>query len=269
MTPSRGLDPPEAGAVLQILLDGLGEDIRAVYLYGSAIAGGLRPRSDVDVLAVARRRLTDSERRQTVHRLLDISGARARAGPARPVELTVVAAPDIRPWRYPPSRELQYGEWLRDEFEAGLIAGRTPDPDLATLLTMALAHGRALHGPEAAAIIDPVPADDLLQAIVEGVPGLLADLEGDEANVLLTLARIWLTLTTGEIRPKDSAAAWAIARLPEANRAALARARAIYVGDAADEWTEQAGALRAEVDLLVVEIDRAARGARDGRMDAG
>jgi predicted nucleotidyltransferase len=263
MTPSRGPDPPEAGAVVRILLDVLGEDIRGAYLYGSAVVGGLRPRSDVDVLAVARRRLTDEERRQTVHRLLDISGGRARGGPARPVELTIVAAPDIRPWRYPPSRELQYGEWLREELEAGLIPENTPDPDLATLLTMVLAHSRALHGPEPADLIDPVPTGDLLQAILEGVPWLLADIEGDEANVLLTLARIWLTLTTGEIRPKDGAAGWALARLPEANRAALARARAIYDGDAANEWTDLAVALRADVDLLVAEIDRAARAPRE------
>ncbi len=269
MTASRDLDPPGASAAARILLEVLGEDIRGAYLYGSAVVGGLRPRSDVDVLAVARRRLTHAERRETVERMLDISGARAREGPARPLELTIVAAPDIRPWRYPPTRQLQYGEWLRDELEAGLIPGTTPDPDLATLLTMVLAHGEALYGPEAAELIDPVPPGDLRQAIVEGVPGLLADLEGDEANVLLTLARIWLTLTTDEIRPKDGAAGWALARLPEANRAALARARAIYVGEAADEWTDLAAALRADVDLLVVEIDRAARAARERGIDSG
>lgn len=263
MTPSSDPDSPEAGAVVEILVDVLGDDVLGAYLYGSAIVGGLRPRSDVDVLAVARHRLIEGEGRQTVDRLLDISGARARRGPARPVELTIVAAPDVRPWGYPPSRELQYGEWLRDELEAGAIPATTTDPDLATLLTMVLAHGRALHGPEPAELIDPVPPGDLRRAIVEGVPGLLADLDRDEANVLLTLARIWLTLATGEIRAKDAAADWALARLPEANGAALARARAIYVGEAADEWTDLAGGLRADVDLLVGEIDRAAGAERE------
>ena len=58
----------------------------------------------------------------------------------------------------------------------------------------------------------------------------------DTGNVLLTLARVWLTLETGEMAAKDVAADWAIARLPEGTGDALRRARAEYVGQAqADE----------------------------------
>src|SRR6266540_352922 len=35
-------------------------------------------------------------------------------GPARPVELTIVVQSEVRPRRYPPRRELWYGEWLCD-----------------------------------------------------------------------------------------------------------------------------------------------------------
>ena len=58
-----------------------------------------------------------------VARLLEISGRRAYRGPARPVELTIVRAAEVRPWHFPPTVDLLYGEWLRDEFERGSVPG--------------------------------------------------------------------------------------------------------------------------------------------------
>ena len=253
----------QAQAVVRILRDVVAADLLGAYLYGSAIAGGLRPRSDVDVLAVVRQPLTDGQRRAIVDRLFDISGSRARRGPARPVELTVVVASEVRPWRYPPQRELQYGEWLRADLEAGAIPGPRPDPDLATLLTMVLAQGRPLHGPVAAALLDPVPPGDLRRAIAEGVPGLMLDLESDTANVLLTLARIWLTLATGQIASKDAAADWALSRLPAAGRPAVARARSVYLGGADDSWAGIEPDIRAAAGRLTSEIEDAVRGSSE------
>jgi predicted nucleotidyltransferase len=110
----------------------LGDDVIGAYLHGSAVLGELRPRSDTDVLVVSKRRTTPGERRMLVDRLLAISGGGTRSGAARPVELTIVVQTDVRPWRYPPRSEFQYGEWLRDDLEhGGLPAASTPSPDLA------------------------------------------------------------------------------------------------------------------------------------------
>lgn len=51
---------------------------------------------------------------------------------------------------------------------------------------------------------------------------------GDTRNVVLTLARVWATLATGEIKPKDAAADWALAHLPAEHRPVLAHARDLY-----------------------------------------
>jgi hypothetical protein len=54
--------------------------------------------------------------------------------------VTVVAQAQVRPWRYPPSFDLQYGEWLRERFENGddLALQATVNADLTTLLACAL-----------------------------------------------------------------------------------------------------------------------------------
>jgi hypothetical protein len=76
-----------------------------------------------------------------------------------------------------------------------------------------------------------VPRIDFVRALVDSIPVLMPGIEeGDDTqNGLLTLARIWTTLATGDIRSKDEGANWALARLPEEHRPVLAHARAAYL----------------------------------------
>ncbi|MEU0934612.1 aminoglycoside adenylyltransferase family protein [Embleya sp. NPDC005971] len=249
--------------IVRLVRDTLGaEQIVGAYLHGSAVLGGLRPRSDVDVLVVVRRATTAVRRRALVEGLLAISGERALGGPARPVELTVVVQSEVRPWRYPPRCEFQYGEWLRTEYERGTTPAPEPSPDLAPLLTMVLLGRAALVGPPPDEVLDPVPHADLRRAIVAGVPELLAEAETDTRNVLLTLARIRTTLETGTIHSKDAAADWVLARLPVEHRPVLARARAGYLGAEDEDWQEWLPQVRAHTAYAATAIARSA--AREG-----
>ena len=172
--------------------------------------------------------------------------------------MTIAAKAEVRPWRYPPRIELQYGEWLRDAFLSGSIEPEPPEsPDLGVLVTMVRESGRPLIGPNATQVVDAVPRADLVRAMVDGVPSLMADLASDTRNVLLTLARIWTTVVTGEIRSKDEAADWAMSRLPDPYRPTLARARDLYIeGGYGDPW--EGGASLQLAERLVDEIRKAA-----------
>ena len=68
----------EAVQTLVAELDPLG-----VYLYGSAVHGGLRPRSDLNVLVVTERRTGETERRRLLKQVQGIEG--------RSVEVTLMA----------------------------------------------------------------------------------------------------------------------------------------------------------------------------------
>jgi hypothetical protein len=203
----------------------------------------------------SRREATPAERRTLIDGLLPISGRHARNGPARPLELTIVVQSEVRPWRYPPALDFQYGDWLRREFERGeLPPWPTPSPDLAVLITTVLRTSQPLLGPPAVQVLDPVPAADLERAMLDSIADLLADLEPDTGNVILTLARIWTTLGTGEIRSKDAAADWVLPRLPAEHRPVLARARAIYLGDEPDAWDDVRPAVHAHAAYVVQSI---------------
>ena len=71
-------------SIVRMVIEVFGIDVLGAYLHGSAVLGGLRPTSDLDILVVLERRTTATERRALVEGLLDVSGARARRGPSRP-----------------------------------------------------------------------------------------------------------------------------------------------------------------------------------------
>ena len=256
-----GPDRRQLDRLLDLLRAALGDALVGAYLFGSAALGGLRPESDLDLLAVSSRPTADHERRRLVERLLAISGRPTRQGRWRRLELTLVVESHVRPWRYPPQMDFQYGDWLRRDFEAGNLEpwpSRT-NPDLAVLLAMVLRADAPLAGPPPAQVLDPVPPRDLARAMIDGVEPLLADLDDDTRNVVLTLARIWSTLATGEIRSKDAAADWALERLPEEHRPVLARARAIYLGDEPERLHDLAPRVRPHADHVVAEIEALGR----------
>lgn len=76
---------------------------------------------------------------------------------------------------------------------------------------------------------------DIQRAIKESLPGLVEGIIGDERNVILTLARMWQTVTIGEISPKEVVAKWALPRLPKEYYNLLELARKAYRGEIVDK----------------------------------
>jgi streptomycin 3"-adenylyltransferase len=242
--------------VLSLTGSVLGDAVVGIYLHGSSVLGGLHPTSDIDLLVVAGRPTTPADRRRLIDGLMPISGPGDRSGRSRSVELTIVVQGDVRPWHYPPPLEFQYGDWWRNEFGRGNFAPwESPSPDLTLQLEMVLQADHPLFGPPPGLVLDAIPAGDLRRSMLDGIPALLSYLDGDERNVVLTFVRIWTTLATGVIRSKDAAADWALPLLPPEHRAVLARARAMYLGETAEEWGDLMPQVRPFVDYVIDEIE--------------
>jgi predicted nucleotidyltransferase len=235
----------------------LGDNLVGAYLHGSAVLGGLRPRSDIDVIAVVRRRATEGEKRRLAQLALGVSGRGGDAVGRRPLELDVVVQGEIHPWRYPPRFEFHYSELWRERFEHGELEpwSKRTNVDLASAITMALAGDTPLHGPPAADVFERVPRSDYVDAVLRDVDTVDDYIEWDARNVILTLPRIWTAVATEEIHSKDSAAEWALARLPEQHRPVLERARAVYRGEADEPaWDRMRPQVRAYLDHVLGEI---------------
>lgn len=242
--------PNEAFSALQIIEELLGSAVIAVYLYGSAVNGGLREDSDVDALVIIDRALSEKDRRDLGERLLAVSGKLGNADGVRPLELTIVRHGEVVPWKYPPRKEFIYGEWLRGAYEQGQIPEPAEDPDLAIILSQVRQSSIALTGEAADRILAPVPVADVRRAMKDSLPDLITHLRGDERNVILTLARMWVTATTGKFLAKDEAAQWVIPLLPKEQAALVDVAAKAYRGECIDDWEN----LEFELTALVVRL---------------
>lgn len=235
----------------EVLRDLFGDALVAVYLHGSAVSGGLRPGSDIDLLAVLDRPVTEVEREGLLSALLRLSGRHpAPPGGPRCIEVMVFLTMDLAAPDCPARAEFVYGEWLREAFEAGQRPMPVRDPENTLVLAQARREALPLIGPEAAVLLPEIPADEIRQAMRDALPTLLAGFEGDERNVLLMLARMWRTAATGAFVAKDVAAAWAAARMPVAEAETLAYARAAYLGGIEDDWQGRQAAARRTADYL-------------------
>ncbi len=243
----------QIAAVLALLPAILPRAPLALYLHGSAVAGDFGPHSDIDLLLVTDRPLTDDERRGLLDGLLRISAPHPPGpGDGRCLELTVFdRAGLIRP-AYPAQADFVYGEWLRAEFAAGMLPRTQRDPELTLLLAQAYHAALALIGPEAQGLLPVIPLADIRQAMRDLLPGLMAGLSADTRNVLLTLARIWRTAVTGDFLSKEQAARWAMARLGPIAAAVLDHARGIAAGERPEGWATG----KQPVEALARELHR-------------
>ncbi len=240
---------------LELLKMILGPDLLGVYLYGSALVGGLQKYSDIDLFVVSNRVTTTEEKTKLAANLLQISGIYMK-GSKPPIEMTIVEKAAINPWQYPPHCDFQYGDWLRESLEKGVIEPWPTHemPDLALLITQVLLKSQTLWGLEPQQLLAHVPYHDFMKAMLHDLNRLATDLEHDTRNVLLTYARIWSTLATNAIRSKPRAADWVMNHLPKAYQPVMQRAKSICIGVENEYWDDIKVLIKSCADFMLEKI---------------
>lgn len=241
---------------LNLVKEIFGQDLLGVYLYGSSVFGGLQKYSDLDLFVVSNRSTTHEEKMQLATKLLQISGVYMRSTKL-PIEMTIVEKAEVNPWRYPPHFDFQYGDWLRSQFESGIIEPWTTKemPDLALLITQVLLASKTLLGADPEQLLCEIPYKDFMLATTDALQDLMPELNSDTRNVLLTFARIWSTVGTDAIRSKSAAADWAIDRLPEQYCPVMKRAKAICKGEEKENWGDIRELIKPCADFIIGQIN--------------
>lgn len=206
----------------------------AIHLFGSAVDGGLKPNSDIDLLVTVTDKIDMQTRKALLSDLLKVSASINDTTGRRPLEITVILYDEVIPWCHPAKRELQFGEWLRSDILAGIVEPAMLDHDLAILLTKVRQYSIPILGATADSLLQAIPSKDFLQALADTVKQwhTKVDWQGDERNIVLALARVWYSVETGEVAPKDTAATWLLQRLPTIYQPILYEAKQAYLGNA-------------------------------------
>ena len=235
----------------------LQEAVLGIYLHGSAVQSQLRAQSDIDLLVITARPMMERERRALTAAFVQVSGRHPRGeGEPRCLEVMIFDRNGQGIRSNPAQTEIVYGEWLRDSYDSGEAAGPTVDPENTLILAQARKNSLALLGPKADQLLPDIPVTAVREAMRDSLPALLDGLNGDERNVLLTLARMWWTSERGDFATKDAAASWAYERLPEPEASILDYARRAYLGEIADAWEDKQAAARSVAGYLREQIAR-------------
>ena len=90
--------------------------------------------------------------------------------------------------------------------------------------------------------------------MLDSLPNLLSSLDGDERNVLLTLARMWNTMISEQFVSKDSAANWAMNIVPSELIPILTSAHDAYLHGTSVDWGKRTKEIQLCVDYMVQRI---------------
>lgn len=234
-----------------------GENLRGVYLHGSAVMGCFHPTgSDADLLAVTEREPADGEKRIFLCGLLPLSFET----PCRGIETSVVLMKDcIRP-RHPIPFVFHYSEGHRVRAErdpAGFIRSmRGEDRDLAAHFAVTRARGMALYGDPPREVFGEISREDYADAILYDVEHAPEEIGEHPVYLTLNLCRGLAYLREGLVLSKAEGGEWGLAHLPRTYlpriRAALEAYRSgrsmAETGDGADFARFMLNELQAEMN---------------------
>jgi len=193
-----------ARAVTAALGSVAGEDLVAVYLYGSGATGRFIPtRSDLDLIVVVNDWL-DSAR---AHELVAEARAVRRPRSVKGLDLWVLPRAEAEAPRADP----RYCAWILTSIDSEIVAGpqRPGDARLALLLEMCRQHAIALTGPEPRSMIggiDPAHVSDAMRVDL-GLAGAAGWYR------VLNACRTLHYLETGRMCSRADGATWARGRV--------------------------------------------------------
>ena len=226
----------EADRVMAALRRALESDLVGVYLHGSAALGDWIPRrSDLDILAVSSRGLSEGEVQALVASLLETPSS-----PDAPaLEFSLVTLDAVRAPVPVPRFELH----LTSGVDAKVVDGRAHpgDPDLLLHFEVCRTRGLALFGPPPDEVFEPIPRRTILDALDRELDWALDD--GSSEYQVLNAARAWRYLDEGVFCSKIAGGRWARLRMRDAGLVDAAMRRQM----GADDFRLDAVAVRALV----------------------
>ena len=196
-----------ATGVVRALRAGLGEDLVAAYLHGSAVLGGFRrERSDLDILALSRASLTDEQMARVADALATLPY------PANGLEFSLMTAQEAAAPTLPAPRFELHVAAGRSHGQDRVVdgRGRRGDSDLVLHFAVCRAYGLTLAGPPPGETLADIPDALVLTVMRDEIAWARghASLE----YLVLTSARVWLFAAERRIASKIAAGEWALGR---------------------------------------------------------
>jgi hypothetical protein len=202
----------------------LGSDLTGFYLHGSLAMNCFEPvSSDVDFLAVVRRKLNIAEKRSIIDYLLTISSIRA--------EMSIVTGETVKNMEYPTPFELHYSHEHRDRYEDGTFdwSAKQYDEDLALHFEVVRRRGICLYGKAIENVFARIPEEVCLASVARELDWINERLDTLPATyTVLNSCRAVAFLREDKFFSKKEGGEWALIHMPVDFIDTIKHALAVY-----------------------------------------
>jgi streptomycin 3"-adenylyltransferase len=231
----------------------LGEDLTGFYLHGSLAMGCFNPKSsDIDFLAVVRRKLTVPEKKAIIDYLLSINDGSSPVAP----EMSIVTEDSVKKMEYPTPFELHYSNSWWERYLSGEVDWNTQkyDEDLVMHYLAIRWRSICLYGKAIKEMFPEIPREICLASIISDLNWIIERIKTLPATYcILNPCRMLAFLREDKVLSKKEGGEWALANLPARFKDTISQALAIYTG-AKDVDPPNPDTLRDFVEYASTEI---------------
>ena len=212
--------------------DLLGDALTGLYVHGSLATGSFhRERSDIDLLAVVRRKLDREEREGLARTLVRLSDMRPSFGD---IEISVVQERHARTFEHPLPYEVRYSRGAHEDIRHGRVdfSADVRAYDLAADVAETRERGVTLVGPPPDSMFGPVPWHAYIGALQAEFEGERNNLNTIPVTAVLGACRVLYGTTARAMHAmnKDEAAVWALQTVPRMYHSVINDALQLYRG---------------------------------------
>ncbi|MFC0335624.1 aminoglycoside adenylyltransferase domain-containing protein [Paenibacillus sepulcri] len=216
--------------IAALFKEAMKDNLTGVYLHGSLAMGCFNPgRSDIDLLVVARKKLSVENRKQIVRKILALNDELPGAGG---IELSVVLESELTDFVYPTPVELHYSEFHREKYQTdeNYSCSDYVDYDLAAQYAVAYDRGTALYGQPLRALFQPVGRQYYAASILYDIENAYEHIVENPVYMTLNLCRVLYFLQEGVISSKKEGGDWGIKTLTGAYHPLIQQCLDVYAG---------------------------------------
>ncbi|HKU66586.1 MAG TPA: aminoglycoside adenylyltransferase domain-containing protein [Candidatus Baltobacteraceae bacterium] len=218
--------------IAAVLGEVLGEKLAGLYVHGSLATGAFhRERSDIDLIAVTRGKLTPALREALALALVQLSDARPVPGD---IEVSVIQERYARAFEHPMPYEVHYSSAWHEKIrrrQVDFTEDRT-NVDLAANIVDARERGVTLYGPPPGEMFGPVPWHAYIGALEADFRWARGHVRDMPMYAVLGACRVLHGATARAVTAlnKDEAGVWAVQNVPRMYHSVINDALQLYRG---------------------------------------
>ncbi|MFK3959244.1 aminoglycoside adenylyltransferase domain-containing protein [Guptibacillus hwajinpoensis] len=209
-----------ADFVMELLIETkkrLGSNYLGLYIHGSLAMGGFNQMtSDIDLLVITKRAVTDETQRKLAQFYLSVSSK------PYPIEISILHKEQLENWEHPSSYDFHFSEFWRERYERDLVTNASDylnaevhrDPDLAAHITITRDRGICIDGLPIERTFPNVPREHYLSSILGDFEECIEGVTCNPVYSILNAIRVYWYVKDGVISSKKEAGNWGLASLP-------------------------------------------------------